>query len=151
MNWDAISAVSELVGTITVVVTLVYVGLQVRQNTKALVAGSRQGLLDGDLDLISEYIDHSVDPHLIGDDVRLSPEDERRLRWMIIKALRIREFAWHQFQSGLLDEPTWQSYLAPVPTMFATKRAKSVLDFYYGSPEFMAEIRDRLSEGTPEK
>ena len=71
----------------------------------------------------------------------MSPEDHRRFVWIVIKAIRIREFAWHQYRSGILDEQTWQSYMAPVPGIFSTQRAKAVLDFYTGSPEFMKVLR----------
>ena len=33
MNWDAISAVAEVIGVIAVIASLIYVGLQIRQNT----------------------------------------------------------------------------------------------------------------------
>ena len=36
MNWEAISAVSEVVGAVAVVASLVFVGVQLRSNTKAL-------------------------------------------------------------------------------------------------------------------
>ena len=36
MNWDAIGAVAEFVGSVVVVVTLIYLTSQLRQNTKAL-------------------------------------------------------------------------------------------------------------------
>jgi len=82
---------------------------------------------------------------LIGDEADLTPEDERRFTWILIKALRIREFAWHQYKSGNLDEESWQSYLAPVAGMFATERAKAVLEFYTGDAEFMQVVTDWLS------
>jgi hypothetical protein len=110
-----------------VVVTLCYVAVQIRQSTNAILANSRQTLLDADLGLISDFIVHAVDPHLIGDEVTLAPEDERRFIWLLVKALRIREFAWHQYKSGNLDEKSWQSYMAPVAGLFATERAKAVL------------------------
>jgi len=143
MNWTAISSISDLVGATAVVISLLYVAVQLRQNTKAIQASSRQGVLDGDLGLISEYMNHAVDPHLIGDDVKLSAENERRFFWLVVKALRIREFAWHQYNSGILDESTWQSYMAPVPGIFSTDRARSVLEAYTGSAEFMQVIRDQ--------
>jgi hypothetical protein len=150
MNWAAISSISDFVGAVAVVASLWYVAIQLRQNTKAIVANSRQGLLDGDLGLISDFMAYGVDLQFIGDDVKLSPEDERKFTWLIIKALRIREFAWHQYNSGALDEPTWNSYMAPVADMFATKRARSFLQFYTGNPEFMQLIRDQLGEaGAP--
>ena len=36
MNWDAITAITEIAGVIAVVVSLIYVGFQVRQNTQQL-------------------------------------------------------------------------------------------------------------------
>ena len=40
MNWEAIQAVAELSAAVGVLLSLVYVGLQVRQNTAALQAGT---------------------------------------------------------------------------------------------------------------
>lgn len=146
MHWEAISSVSNLVSAIAVVVSLLYVAVQLRQNTKAVITGSRQGLLDSDLGLISDYIAYAIDPHLIGDNVRLSPEDERRFTWIVIKAIRIREWAWHQHTVGALDEASWRSYMAPVPGIFSTNRARAILDFYTGSPEFMRVMRAQLDD-----
>jgi hypothetical protein len=42
MNWDAISAVGEMIGAIAVVVTLVYLSVQVRRGTSATQAASVQ-------------------------------------------------------------------------------------------------------------
>jgi hypothetical protein len=147
VDWAAVSAVAEVIGVVVVVVSLVFVGLQVRQNTRAIETNSRQGILDADLALISGYITHSVDPHLIGDDVKLSPEDERRFVWMLIKAIRIREFAWQQYRAGMLDEESWLSYMAPVAGMFSTARGKVVLDFYTGNPAFMKVLNDAVATG----
>ena len=36
MNWDAIGAIAESIGAIAVVVTLMYLTMQLRQNTKAI-------------------------------------------------------------------------------------------------------------------
>jgi hypothetical protein len=144
IDWTAVSTISELVGAVAVVVTLGYVAVQIRQSTHAILANSRQTLLDADLQLIANFIDHAVDPHLIGDQVELTPADERRFVWLVVKAIRIREFAWHQYEAGNLDEKSRQSYMAPVPSMFATERAKGVLKFYTGSPEFAKVLADWL-------
>lgn len=145
LDWAAISAVSDILAAIAVVASLWLVAGQLRQNTKAIVASSRQGLLDADLRLISGFIDHAIDPHLISDADKLSPENERRITWMVVKALRVREFAWHQYRSGILDEQSWQSYMEPVPGMFSSQRARSVLEFYTGDEAFLKEVRARIS------
>lgn len=36
MNWDAIGALGNVVGGVGVIATLIYLSLQIRQNTKAL-------------------------------------------------------------------------------------------------------------------
>lgn len=36
MNWDAIGAVGEIIGALAVFITLVYLALQIRQNTRAV-------------------------------------------------------------------------------------------------------------------
>ena len=36
MNWDAIGAIGEIAGAVAVVITLIYVALQLRENTKSL-------------------------------------------------------------------------------------------------------------------
>ncbi|MEE4210348.1 MAG: hypothetical protein V2I43_13915 [Parvularcula sp.] len=145
LDWAAFSAVSDILAAIAVIASLWFVASQLRQNTKAIVASSRQGLLDADLRLISGFIDHAIDPHLIGDADELTPEDERRITWMVVKALRVREFAWHQYKSGALDEQTWQSYMEPVPGIFSSERARSVLEFYTGDDAFLKEVRTRIS------
>ena len=147
VNWTAISTVTEILGFVIIVASLFYVARQVRQNTDAILTGSRHALLASDLELISEYMTYSIDPHLVRDDLELTPEDERRFVWLLIKAIRIREFAWHQYKSGSLDEKTWHSYMAPVPDMFSTNRAKAVLQFYTGSPEFMEVLTGWLPAG----
>lgn len=145
MDWNAVSTIIDLVGVVGVIETLGYLAVQIRDNTRATLAASRQGLIDSEIGLLSDYIDHAIDPHFISDDVVLSPEDERRFTWIVIKALRIREFVWHQYTSGSLDEASWQSYMAPVPGIFASERAKAILRFYVGSPGFMQVLHERLA------
>ena len=147
LDWAAISAISDFLAAIAGVASLWFVASQLRQNTKAIVASSRQGLLDADLRLISAFIDHALDPHLISDNDQLTPENERRITWMVVKALRVREFAWHQYRSGTLDERSWQSYMEPVPGIFSSERALSVLDFYTGDDAFLKEVRARIPVG----
>ncbi len=41
MNWDAIGAIGELIGALAVVITLVFLVLQVRHNTRAMNESNR--------------------------------------------------------------------------------------------------------------
>ena len=46
MNWDAISAIGEIVGSIAVVITLAYLAVQTRQNSHHTKALLQQGQSD---------------------------------------------------------------------------------------------------------
>lgn len=46
MNWDAIGAIAEAVGALAVIITLVYLTFQLRQNTKAIEHSTSRGVLD---------------------------------------------------------------------------------------------------------
>jgi len=41
MNWEAIGAISEMIGALAVVISLVYLAFQIRQNTKQLEQSQR--------------------------------------------------------------------------------------------------------------
>lgn len=51
MNWDAVSAIAEAIGVVAVVVSLLYVGYQVRQNTIQLRQDNMRHLVRGTLDV----------------------------------------------------------------------------------------------------
>jgi hypothetical protein len=46
MNWDAVGALAELVGAGAVVLTLIYLSVQLRQNTQAVRNESERGILE---------------------------------------------------------------------------------------------------------
>ena len=50
MNWDAITAIAEIAGVVAVVVSLIYVGFQVRQNTQQLKHDNLRQSVRGTLD-----------------------------------------------------------------------------------------------------
>jgi hypothetical protein len=46
MNWDAIGAISEVVGSAAVVFTLIYLAVQIRQNTKSVQSAALEGAVN---------------------------------------------------------------------------------------------------------
>lgn len=49
MNWDAVGAIGEIIGALAVFVTLAYLAVQIRQNTKAVSASA----LDSSVNAVS--------------------------------------------------------------------------------------------------
>ncbi len=53
MNWDAVGAIGEVIGAAGVVVTLVYLALQIRRNSIATCSEVRQSLAEQQIQLIN--------------------------------------------------------------------------------------------------
>jgi len=73
MTLEQWAHVADIVGAVVIVASLVYVAAQVRQNTKAQLAASRQAALAADLELFSMSVDYPEDALGLGaepDDVR---------------------------------------------------------------------------------
>jgi hypothetical protein len=47
MNWDALSAVGELLGASAVLITLIYLAVQIRQNTAAVATSTYESVMTG--------------------------------------------------------------------------------------------------------
>ena len=65
MNWDAVGAVAELVGALGVLVTLIYLAMQIRQNTESMQAAAREAIAERDVEWLYKMVDH---PELVNDD-----------------------------------------------------------------------------------
>jgi hypothetical protein len=146
MNLQKISATAEIVSSAAILVTLIYLTIETEQNTDAMLAISRQDLLSADLQWLENsmaYPEVLLDP----DEASLSVADRSRATSLMISFLRIREFAWFQYQNGVLDEESWQSYTRPIFSVFDSDLSEIVLNTYRGDPEFVAYVRNMLREG----
>lgn len=47
MNWEAISAIGQLVGALAVLITLIYLAVQLRQNTAAVATSTYESTMTG--------------------------------------------------------------------------------------------------------
>jgi hypothetical protein len=111
MNWEAIGAVGEVFGALGVIVTLGYLAVQIRQNTRAvrnstihevgrdLSAGMDQLNLDSELNRI--WYDG------LRDFDALSKEEQRRFASYFTSVLRRYENLVYQTQHGTLDPDAW--------------------------------------------
>ncbi len=113
MNWEAIGAVAEAVGAVGVILTLAYLAVQIRQNTKSLRATTSQSVM-GDASRFLENLYESPELNTLWltghrDPDALSEADRERFHFFIMSWLRRFENIHHQWQSGLLEDDQWES------------------------------------------
>jgi hypothetical protein len=131
VNWDAIGATGEVLSAIAVVVSLVYLAFQIRQNTtqidentKAAQAAAfdssiantfkaRQAIVENS-DVARIYLEGSNDPN------SLSDEDRVRYRLIMHNVLWSLWNMQSQSQVGELAAETWSAQLATLKRIIPT-------------------------------
>ena len=110
MNWEAIGAIGELVGAVAVVVTLIYLAGQLKQNTKAMQSGTRDTFLNG-LQTVNGYALQNSDVIHRGlfHGEELSGEEFTRFVTIIHAALNAYEALYSEYLAGHVDESFWES------------------------------------------
>jgi len=151
VNWEAAGAIGEIVGAAAVVVSLIYLALQIRtQNREARAASVHQVLHE-----YSEAISKLHEPELadvwvaaIEDFDSLSPS--QRLRFVIYLMVAVRSFedAYFQWREGRLEDSVWRPLLT---SLLDVKSTEAFVRFWelrrhQFRPEF-ADYIDAQEEG----
>ena len=148
MNWDALGAVGEIVGAVAVVATLVYLSIQIRQNTKS----ERASALDASISAFSAVRESTyVNPelsalYLKGSKSPSTLNEEEAFRYRLFMHNIILSF-WHMFtQSRYADLPVdiWNSQKPMIARVFSTPGGKW---FWQGHKvEFEESFREEVEK-----
>ncbi len=148
MNWTKLSAVGEILSSVAILITLVYLAIQTQQNADSIMANTRQEILAAELDFLIEISDFP-EFEVMRYKQNLSNEERARLGFMLITFSRMRENNWLQYQNGVLDEKTWQSYRSSIGPMMGNPNARKFWQNYAVAykafdPQFTAHISELL-------
>ena len=152
MKLEKLSALAELVSSIAIVITLVYLAVQTQQNTRALQANARQASLESELELIYKIIDHPVlyqGPVLEFPNTNYSEQELRQIAAFNVAMFRTRENYWIQYRNGALDPETWESYRSVLVNEIGTeKRMRWTWSMFSSqfNPDFVREVNTYLAE-----
>ena len=125
MTLEEYAYLAEIIGVIIVVVTLLYLAVQVRQGARLMRSDSRQALLSNQREVLSLYLDHmDLFDKLISDE-QLSRTDQRRFSVIWLANMRNREHEFFQYKDGILDEETWRSYRAILGVTLSSRRHRA--------------------------
>ena len=110
MNWSVVGAVSEIIGAVAVVVSLVYLATQIRQATKIARANTRNAIAESAQSLAQDIIDGQgmaeiFIKHLNGE--QLDAVESLRLQGRCYRDLRHWENIFYQVREGLITEEEW--------------------------------------------
>lgn len=113
-HWRGIGG---LVATVGVILSLIFVGMELRQNTVVSRAQARQGLADRNADVINSIAENPELARAWGimwrgrvDSIPLTHADSTQANWAMFGMLRHVENVYLQYLEGVVDESVLDSY-----------------------------------------
>jgi len=122
--WVRSSAIAEIVSSVAVLVTLIYLSVQIQQNTEAIHSQSRQAVLSSAQDELFLRVQFpEMDMALVKDEIPTQREQLMLNSWLV-GALRARQFSWLQYNAGTIDEAQWNTEVVVISNVLSTPRAR---------------------------
>lgn len=129
MTTELISAISELIAAIAVVLSLIYLAQQVKQANSLAKGQTRQRMVEQAQEEV--YKGFIEEPTIFQSLYKTEPLTE--VEWIqltgwLLAAMRQREFEWFQMQDGNIDEELWDAYKRVITIHLGTPRVRNWWD-----------------------
>ena len=148
MNWTKASATAEIVSSVAILVTLVFLVIQTQQNTAAIQASTRS-LGTPDL-LLSQMENPAMWSAMHNSDYT----DEQKVYFSswLVAFFSERETDWLNYQSGTLDDRSWRQKENSITQNFTTPMFRKWWNNFGAEvydPEFVALVDAIMAESLP--
>jgi hypothetical protein len=114
MNWDAISAISQLVGSIAVVLSVLYLAVQVHQSTRVARLATQDAAATALRDVTKPFMENAELERIwrlgLEDISALSPEERARFFHAAYQFLKAFETIHSHYVYGLMDRQLWKGW-----------------------------------------
>ena len=114
MDLSKLANLAEIFGTAAIVVSLIYVAIQIRQNTRAMKLAAAQNVsqdVQNGLSFIAGDTEFArIHLEAMSDIDSLAAAERHRFYVFLMRYLRTFENAYHQNKAGLLDEYVWDGF-----------------------------------------
>ena len=111
MNWEAIGAVGEILGAIAVVVTLIYLSIQIRQSSTQTRMATYESWISGfsDVDsMLGNNKEAAMAFHIgLSDPNSLGDAEKQQFYW-VMRSFTVQYFKLYRlYQQGIIPEEDW--------------------------------------------
>jgi len=149
INWSKWSAIAEIISSIAILVTLIYLSIQTHQNLLATQASTRQTMITTDLETLKAGMDYSSTLNKMQNNEELSEDDRGKIEDWLIMLVRTREYQWFQYKNGLLDKQAWEAYLTGITINLSYPRTRAwwkLVAYQYFDHEFADEVNKYMAD-----
>ena len=136
------AALAEVIASLAVVISLIYLARQVRQGNILSRYQARQNMMEQDLaSLRIQMSDPGITSCLLKENP--SEEDLFKLHLFLTSIMRQREWEWSQYKDGIIDEDVYQTYHEVIGIFLGTVYTREWWNNVGRSglnPEFVKEV-----------
>ena len=131
MNWDAIAAVGEMMGAAGVILSLIYLALQIRKSDQTASSEAIRTVLDGPRDrvFLQGYSDRELATLLadgLNDLDNLDLVDQRRLFWYLSEQLFQMQQVMELYSRKLLSKLDYDAWVFYTASLFRTPGGEKI-------------------------
>jgi hypothetical protein len=116
--------IAEIVSAVAVIVTLLFVGFELRRNTNAFYAQSRQAVLESSQEELFEWTRNPDIHNSVIKQGILTPEEQTKINFFLLALLRVREYSWLQYQDGIIDQEQWDTEVGVIGIVLSSVRTR---------------------------
>jgi hypothetical protein len=114
MNWEAISAVSQLVGSLAVVISVLYLAVQLRSSTRVARVAAQDAAAAALRDVTKPFMENAELGRVWRTGLEnleaLSAEDQARFFHAAYQFMKALETIHYHYVYGLLDAQLWEGW-----------------------------------------
>ncbi|MBX6326774.1 MAG: hypothetical protein IRY93_12155, partial [Chthoniobacterales bacterium] len=114
MNWEAISAISQLVGSLAVVLSVLYLAVQVHQNTRVVKLATQDAAASALRDVTKPFMENPELERIwrvgLENVSALSVEERARFFHATYQFLKAFETIHSHYVYGLMDRQLWKGW-----------------------------------------
>jgi hypothetical protein len=151
MTLGDLGNIGDFLGAIAVLVTLVYLAIQVRQNSSTSRAQIRQALADSQINYLNSRV---TDPYIRAVSFKmysgeeLSKAENYALRVHLLAHIRLFENYFTQYVLGTMDKEDWRALRAVIGLQFRFPAYRQVFSYRENiwNCDFAAEVKQILDE-----
>lgn len=150
MNWNAIGAIAELLGGLGVIITLIFLALQIRHNASAVQSETLAALTHTMTGNMLTFAQNGELSHILRRGLTnlsgLSEDDQFRFQISMSTTLRHYETALFAHNKGMLEGESWAGIEAMLLQLFETRGVRT----YWASQSelFSRQFRHYIQEKT---
>ena len=152
MTLGDLGIIANLLSAIAVLGTLLYLSRQVKQGNLLAKAHARQRMVEQTNEELYALATDANLRECFVKTTELSREEQGRLHFFLIAAMRQREWEWFQHRDGVIEESVAKSYFGIIALHLGTPRTRhwwSTIGRIGFNSDFVAEVDRFIADSPP--